>query len=150
MKKRLLIAALLTAVSLCGMAQEYKYLTAAYNGVEQSFELATVQKITFEDDNVVVTTSQGIMSLPLGEMEKMFFSAEATAISSLKSTGKSLTMDGNLLRVSGKGYLYIYNTEGQLVRMAHADGDMSVSLSSLPKGVYIVSLGDETIKITKQ
>ncbi len=150
MMKRLTIMALLTAGSLYATAQDYKYLTAAYDGVERSFKLATVQKITFEGDNVAVTTSQGTTALPLNQMEKMYFSAEATAIEAMASESKSLSVDGELLCATGEGTLYVYNAGGQLVRMAHVESNMLLSLSSLPKGVYIANLGDETIKISKQ
>ncbi len=148
--KKLFIMALLTASSLGTMAEDYKYLTAAYNSIEQSFELATVQKITFENDNVVITTSQGITNLPLSTMEKMFFSDIATAIESMGTESENLKMSNGLLHASGKGLLYIYNSMGQLTQIAQVDGEMNISLSTLPKGIYIVSLNDETIKISKQ
>ncbi len=148
--KKLFIMALLTASSLGTRAEDYKYLTAAYNSIEQSFELATVQKITFENDNVVITTSQGITNLPLSTMEKMFFSDVATAIESMGTESENLKMSDGLLHASGKGLLYIYNSMGQLTQMAQVDGEMNISLSTLPKGIYIVSLNDETIKISKQ
>ncbi len=148
--KKLIIMVLLTVGSLHAMAQDYKYLTAAYNSVEQSFELATVQKITFEDDNVVITTSQGVTNLPLNQMEKMFFSSDPTAVESLASESQGLKLMNGVLTARGNGLLYIYDTAGRLVQMAHVDGEMRVSTTSLHRGIYIVNLGNETIKIGKK
>ncbi len=148
--KKFIIMALLTAGSLHATAQNYQYLTAAYNNVEQSFELATVQKITFEGDNVVITTSEGVTNLPLSQMEKMYFSVEATAVESLASESKGLKLLNGVLTAKGNGLLYIYNSAGQLMQMAHVDGEMRISISSLRKGIYIVNLGSETIKIGKK
>ncbi len=148
--KKLIIMALLAAGSLHATAQDYKYLTAAYNSVEQSFELATVQKITFEGDYVVVTTSEGVTNLPLSQMEKMFFSADPTAVEALASESRGLKLVDGVLTAKGDGLLYIYDTAGRLVQMAHVDGEMRISLSSLHRGIYIVNLGNETIKIGKK
>ena len=82
--KKLLIMALL-AVGTMAHAEDYKYLTLGYNSVEASVELATLQKITFENGNVVVTTSNGTQTFPLAQMEKMYFSANATGIQQLPS-----------------------------------------------------------------
>jgi hypothetical protein len=82
--KKLLIMALL-AVGTMAHAEDYKYLTLGYNSVEASVELATLQKITFENGNVVVTTSNGTQTFPLAQMEKMYFSANATGIQQLQS-----------------------------------------------------------------
>ncbi len=144
------LAALLAAVCLQTRADGYKYLVAAYNGEEASYELATVQKITFEDGNVVITTSEGVVSLPEEEMEKMYFSATSTRVNSLPLAAEGLSVSGNTLLVSGKGLLYIYNMGGQLIEMAKVDGQMNISLSSLPHGLYVVSMGGESIKFVKE
>lgn len=77
--KKLIIMAML-AIGTTAFAEDYKYLTMAYNSVEKSIELATVQKITFENGQVVVATSEGQQTFPQSQMEKMFFSQTATSI----------------------------------------------------------------------
>ncbi|MCD8301408.1 MAG: T9SS type A sorting domain-containing protein [Prevotellaceae bacterium] len=152
MRKTVILASLLLAtVSLAARADDgYSYLTAVYNGAEESYELATVQKITFEEGYVVITTSRGEARLPQSEMEKMYFSSVATTVDQLPVQSQSLRMEGGLLRASGEGLLHIYNTAGQLVQMASVEGEMNISLATLPKGVYVANMGDETIKIVKK
>lgn len=149
MKKQTLIAALLMAASTTAMADEYQYLTVAYNKVEQSIELATIKKITFENNLVVVTTTEGQVTFPQSEMEKMFFSVTPTAIKELPTESNNMQVSGNTLQVKGNGLLHIYSSNGTLVRMAKVEEQASISLGNLPKGIYIINLGNQTIKVTK-
>lgn len=138
--------------SLVAFADDYAYLTIGYNSIEQSIELATIQKITFDtsSENMVVTTSTGNeITFPLTQMEKMFFSATATAIESLPEKSKNLSVSGGVLRANGNDMLYIYGSNGMLQQMTKVKGSVAVSLQTLPKGVYIVRMGDQTIKISK-
>lgn len=150
MNKTLFVGALLAACSLTTMADDYQYLTAAYSGVEQSVELSSIKKITFENNSVVIFTSDGQITLPQNEMEKMYFSATATAIESLPQESDNMKVNGNTLHVSGQtGVLRIFGANGTLQRVAKVDGNAAVNLSGLAKGVYIVKMGDQVIKIRK-
>ena len=149
MKQLLLMGTLLFVGCLSTMAQDYKYLTASYNSTEKSFLLATVQKITFEDGNVVITTSKGVTKLPQEEMEKLFFSTTSVAIESMALESENLKMVNGILKAKGNGILHIYNSAGQLIQLANVDGEMNISLSKLPKGIYIVNLDGQTIKVNK-
>lgn len=148
MKKLFLTIAL--AASLSASADDYAYLTAQYGGVEQSIELATVRTISFEQDLVVVTTSEARLTFPLAEMQKMYFSATATAIDRLPSETDNLKVIGGVLHVAGqKGIVRVYASNGTLQHMAQVEGRSSISLQSLPKGVYFIQLGNQVIKVSK-
>ena len=113
--RRLLFLALL-AIGTSALAEDYKYLTMGYSNVEKSITLETIQKITFQNGNVVVTTSEGVETFPLAEMEKMYFSATATGINEIEN-GKLKMEDAQ----------HIYDLSGRKVSVP----------SVLPKGVYI-------------
>lgn len=151
MNKRMILGTLLVAsCSLNSQADDLKYLTVHYNNVEKSLDLATVQKLTFEDSNVIVWTSEGQVAFPLSEMQKMTFTATATAINSLPEQSESLQMQEGKLCVKDAGILRVYNTAGALVRIARVEkGETEVSLESLTPGVYVVTLGKQTIKVLK-
>ena len=53
------------------------------------------------------------------------------------------------LAVKGDGFLRIYSTNGALVNVAYVKEGANVSLDNLPAGVYIVRMGDKTIKVRK-
>lgn len=87
--KKLIIMAML-AIGTTAFAEDYKYLTMGYNSVEKSIDLSTIQKITFENGQVVVATSNGNETFQQSEMEKMFFSSEATAIEAVAAEGQRI------------------------------------------------------------
>ena len=117
---------------------------------EQSISLPTVQKITFADGNAVVTASDGqTYTYPLTELQKMTFTANATAIKALPKQDQGLTYKGGTLHVTGTGMLHIYNAAGALVQMAHVQEGANINLSTLPKGIYVVNMGQSTIKVRR-
>lgn len=149
MKKHLAFLALTTVLSIPLQADDLQYLTAACNSREKSIGLATVQKITFENGNVVVSTTGGPITFPIAEMKKLAFTSTATAIGDLKSQSKTLAYVDGALYVQGSGVLRVYSMTGNLQRLADIRGGAIVSLNNLPKGIYVIQLGNETIKIQK-
>ena len=148
MKKTLIIAALLLS-SVNMMADDSKYLTVACGDTEQSLTLATVQKITFDATDVIVTTTEGEVKFPLSEMKKMTFTATPTAIEAMPIESEGLKMQDGKLVVNGKGTLRIYNASGALVGISAVEGENIVDLQNLQRGLYIVNLGEQTIKVQK-
>lgn len=150
MKKAFILAAaaLLSAAPVA--ADDYNYLTVTCTNAEQSIALPTIQKITFANGNAVVTATDGqTYTYPLAELQKMSFTATATAIKALPTQEKDLTYKGGTLTVSGTGMLHIYNAAGVLVQMAKVEDGARISLDTLPKGIYIVNMGEQTIKVKK-
>lgn len=149
MRKHLLLPVLALCLSATVQADDLQYLTAGYNSVEKSIELATVQKITFENGNVVVLTTDGPVTFPVTQMEKLFFASTPTAIDELKGQTGSLAFVNGVVKVQGSGVLRVYSISGNLLRLANVRGTANVSLESLPRGIYIIKMGNETIKIQK-
>ncbi len=149
MSKKFLLGLVLLCGSVAAMADEYKYLLVKSVGAEQSISLASVHKITFADAKVVVTTSAGVFTYLLAEMDKMSFSADVNAIEALPEKTDGLAYANGTLSVNGKGTLRIYNAAGALVQMATVQGQCKVSMNGMKPGLYIVNLGEESIKVIK-
>lgn len=150
--RKMIIALALMALSGTVHAQDYKYLTVATSSSENSIELATVQKITFDmsEKLVLVSTSNGVVKFPLSELQKMYFTDAATRIAALPTQSDALRVVKGALEVKGKGVLRIYDASGKLQRMTNLLQDnSSVSLSGLSAGTYIVNIGSQTIKVRK-
>jgi len=149
--KKIVLAMVLGTASLSMMADDYQYLTIANKSNENSIELASIQKITFDvaAGNVVVTTTEGEARFPISEMEKMYFSTTPTALEALPVKSEGLKLERGTLKVKGNGILRIYGSNGALQRMAKVEGESNISLENLTKGTYIVVLGNQTIKIQK-
>lgn len=150
---------LLGAVGVCSptlRAQSYDYLTFAYGGVEKSFSMSSLKKLTFTDGQVVAVTAEGEVSMPQHVMERMFFSATPTNIRpAVAGDNTALAYDAlsGCLRINGgtaAQSLRIFTVNGMLVReLTVAAGGDNVSLTGLPKGIYIAKLNDITLKFSK-
>lgn len=147
MKLKSILAALLLMVCANMMAE--KYLTITYSGSEQNISLPIVQKITFEEGYVVVTTAEGKHSYPISVLDKMTFTESEDAIKALPEQAENLTYKDGTLSIKGDGMLRIYNTSGALISIANVKEGANISLDNLPAGVYIVHMGNKTIKVRK-
>lgn len=148
MKKYFLLAVMMMACTTM-WADKYNYLTVSASG-DEFISLPTIQKITFANGNCVVTTTSGEYTYPLSEIKKMYFSVEdPTAIEALPQEAKNLQYKDGKLKVEGDGMLRIYGANGALVQMANVKKGANISLSNLKPGMYIVNMGDKTIKLTK-
>jgi len=148
MKKYFLLAVMMMACTTM-WADKYNYLTVSASG-DEFISLPTIQKITFANGNCVVTTTSGEYTYPLSEIKKMYFSVEdPTAIEDLPQETKNLQYKDGKLKVEGDGMLRIYGANGALVQMANVKKGANISLSNLKPGMYIVNMGDKTIKLTK-
>ena len=130
-------------------ADKYNFLTVSSTG-EDYISLPTIQKITFVNGNCVVTTTSGDYTYPLSEIKKMYFSVDdPTAIEALPQEAENLQYQNGVLKVDGDGMLRIYSANGALVQLANVKKGANINLSNLKSGLYIVNMGDKTIKLTK-
>lgn len=149
MKTKSILTAMLLIVGTHAMADDYQYLTITYGSSESNISLPLVEKISFEEDYLVVTTSEGTNHYPLSAVDKITFTESATAIKALPEQMEGLTYRDGTLAVRGDGFLRIYRTGGVLVSIAAVKEGANISLDNLPAGVYIVGMGNKTIKIKK-
>ena len=151
MKTKNILAALLLMISANVMADEdlYQYLTITYSGSDSHISLPIVQRISFEDDYLKVTTTEGWQKFPLSIVEKITFTESATAIEALPEQAKDLTYKDGTLAIKGDGLLRIFSTNGALVSIANVKEGANISLDKLPAGVYIVRMGDKIIKVKR-
>ena len=143
---RSLIATLLIAAGTTVAADNFQYLTVSTQDSETSFELSQISKITFSETNMILTLSNGnTQELPLAQLQKMFFTDNASAISTIGTSKSKVTMNG--------GTVYIDVADGERVTIYNIGGTevlsttFTMSTSALPKGVYIIRMGNETKKI---
>ena len=150
MKTKNLLAAMLLIASANMMADDdIQYLTVTCSSQDESVSLPTVQRLSFEEDYFVVTTTEGVHKYPISILEKISFTETATAIEALPEQAKDLTYKNGTLSIKGDGMLRIYNAAGALVNIAYVKEGANVNLNNLPAGVYVVRMGDKTIKVRK-
>ena len=138
-------------------ADEYYYLTFQQGNIEESVALSTLKKITFQSGKLMATQISGVQrSYDLKTLNKMYFTAQPTAIEGVGSDASfALSYDAmaQVIRVSGASAamdLNIYSLSGALLRSATVgDGNSTVGISSLSRGIYVVKVNARTLKISR-
>lgn len=133
---------LLTLVLGAGAAhaQSYDYLTLKQaNGTETSLSIDNL-RITFSDGQLVADNGVQIVSVPLADMDKMFFALEATGLNTVSSTADAAPAfrieKGRLITDAPAGSVSIYGTDGR-----------QVPASGLAPGVYVVKIKGQSFKV---
>lgn len=79
------------------------------NGTTQSVSLVTIQYITFENDVMVLATSEGTFRLSLNDVEYISFGEDSpisTAVENVETTATRLFKNGNQLTVKCEYAIY--------------------------------------------
>ncbi|MCR5269956.1 MAG: T9SS type A sorting domain-containing protein [Prevotella sp.] len=145
---RSLIAALLLTVSTQMMADNFAYLTVSQNGSASNFEVSKINKITFDATDMILSMTDGTTQrLPLSGLSKMFFSdGNLASIASQNIASKFELRDGILrVEIANGEHCTLYNLKGE--EIFKANESITLSVSSLKKGVYIVKIGNQAKKI---
>ena len=150
--KKMIFVALATLFSLSAMADDYS-LYILQSTTQTSYQLSTLQKITFSGGNVVIQTKSGeTAQVAISNIERMYFdiSSPETGLNQV-AANRQLAWDGQQLSFKGMaGRIEVFQTSGTLVTQAvAADGD-AINLSQLPAGVYIVKVAGKSFKIVKK
>lgn len=153
--KRALITLALGLAAQGVWADDYKYL-AIYdkNGNATDIELATLQRITFTATDMVVKTSDGENTFALADLLKMAFAQEPTPVDGIQAATEGLLQyAGGELTVGAEAkgqILALYAQNGALLSSQKVGkSGASLSITQLPKGVYIVRVGKTAVKIVK-
>ena len=149
--KRLLLALIATLASMSAFADgEYGlYILSEGASSEEptTIPVAEIQKITFENGNVVVKQTSGESStFSMSSISRMYFGELVTGIRDVPSEG---LWDGKSIKVIGDSKVEVFTTSGVAVSQGKYSNGESVNLDHLPQGVYIVKVGGRSIKIIK-
>lgn len=157
MKRRLLRPLLLLCALLIGNTAvaegELSYLTVTSGGAGTSYELEKITGISFVEDNLVLSfDASPDVVLPLDNVEKLTFTAQATGVAALSVRQQGIRLEGSTLHVDTKeaAAVSIYTLDGKLVRQQQADSTHPVGLSGIQPGAYVVKVNGESTKILKK
>lgn len=140
MKKAFLMSMILLMSGSFVRADDYGYLIVQRNdesATKTATEVSILQKISFEGANMVLTTTDGAKTLyELAGLDEMYFST----ISGIKSANSEIQTE-----------VKIYGADGVLIKdFTGGETDVQTSISTLPKGVYIVKAKGFTKKMIKR
>ena len=146
MKKLLLIASLL----LCAVAVKAAQVTALRvtlnDGKTQTFALDQQPKIHFEGADVVIATDNVSAQYARAEVKSMNFVKQEGGVGDIVADSDETVYawDGTVFACPGQR-ITVYTLGGTV----YADAVGSVSFADAPKGLYLVSVNSQTIKILR-
>lgn len=145
------LMALLLLMATVIRASDVQYLTIMVQGKPVSFALSDKPVITYQNNQLVVTTAEETVEISVAEISGTGFSETSTAIRNLMSGGKPQVECGRVYfsDLTPGTLVQVFTADGRSVAEAKADanGTAQVSLSELPKGTYLLKAGKQTIKI---
>lgn len=153
--KRSLLLILAAVFALIAKADDRVLQVWQSDGQVVTISLNEEPRTTYRDGNLVITTTRTVITYPLEKVKRFTYASVADGITSPKAMTAAFSKDGETLTLTGLKpgtAIIMYNVAGQLLRKIDS-GDrskVSVTVSDLPTGVYVVKANDVTYKITKR
>lgn len=141
--KKCIILTMLLCASVFMLGQEPSSLhMQKMDGSTQTALLVTIEKITFEADVLVMTTTEGEFRLPLDDVEKITFGEnDVSAVENVNTSSIHISKSGNLLSIKSDyamKHLYLVDMSGKvLVSKRLASVDMT-SIALPNSGVFVL------------
>jgi hypothetical protein len=129
------------------------------DGSKQTFGLENVQKLTFTEDALVVTTttseSVSYEELRLFTLKDLNLGSVGTGLAEITATAKLLfnpaTGEVTITDTQEISSVGLFNLQGQqLQRYAPASHEATLSVAAYPAGVYLLQIADANGMVTKK
>ena len=118
--KKCIILTMLLCASVFTFGQEPSGLhVQKMDGTTQTALLVTIEKITFEEDVLVMTTTEGEFRLPLDDVDKITFGEnDVSAVENVNTNSINISKSGNLLSIKSDyaiKKLYVVDMSGRVL-----------------------------------
>lgn len=155
MKRKFLIFSLLLGTFLHVLAQNSATLVLWHpNGKTTDVELFTQPRVQFLNDSVFITSTVLDLRFEAKEILRFSYKGKGTGISLPQSETNYSQENGQLVfnGVKLSDHVALYTTNGIRVpvRLSSINGNVSLPLSSVPKGVYVLNVNGKTSKFTRK
>ena len=152
--KSMMFLIMTTCMSLGALADDYVLQVWQSDGQVVAINLNEEPRTTYSDGNLIITTTQTTITYPLERVRRYTYVLSSDGINS-PTIRVEFSIDGETLTITGMkqgSTVMLYNTTGQLLRSISttAQGKVTVSVSQLPTGIYVVKANGATYKITKK
>lgn len=150
--KRIFFIFALMLVVFVARADDYNFMIFEQSSGSQTAVEADGLTITYADGYLIATSSAGTVTrLPLAELSSMWFSESAsTGITAIGEAKATVTTDGNsIIAQAMRGTRYtVATTAGVIMAQGVTSGDTDEAIAtSLPKGLYVIRIGERSIKL---
>lgn len=151
--KKIALSIMAALSGLAANATDGKSLFVTFNdGQKVEFALATTPEVTFGNDQMNVKTTETTASYELWKVTTFTYGATTTGISQVEGN-KKFAMEGNHIVAEGtNNKISAFTLEGKTVPLSSTTtGDKTIiNLDDLTKGVYIIHINNNSIKIARQ
>lgn len=155
MKKYLLTLAMMLGIGIHALAQGNATLVLWHpNGTTTEVELYKQPRVRFLNDSVFITSTVLDLKYDAKDILRFSYKGNGTGISLPQSETNYQQENGQLVfnGVKLSDHVALYTTNGIRVpvRLSSANGHVSLPLSSVPKGVYVLNVNGKTTKFTRK
>lgn len=152
MKKQILLIVVLLAAGISAYAQSLYVAQTSGNLAE--LRLSDIRKITFQQGNLVATLNGGSESTyALTDITRLYFAESGNAVKALPAADKFVwsPFTAELTTHCTPGtVINVYTAGGRRVAsFMQTLAESPVSLTTLPKGVYVVESDGQSVKIVR-
>ncbi len=155
--KRIYFLQLLLVVALAVHAQPTKIFVWLATGEQVTYNLADRPKMVVKDDNVNLTTKTADIIYAAKDIKKVTFDGETDGIEQATTTGKTgeATLTQEFMTLTGfkaGETVRVFDAAGRLTlsEKINSDGTLTIALSALKQGVYIVKTQYRSFKFIKK
>lgn len=134
--KRLLLLSVICCMALMAKAEDKSLFITFIDGSKAEFAMADNPAVSWADDMMTVVAGDNTLTYELWRVKKFTFEA-STGIREIN--GKGLYIKGNNLRV--------YTLDGKAITVPVVQGEMN--LDGLSKGIYIININGNSLKLMK-
>lgn len=124
------------------------------NGTTTDVELLTQPQVKFQNDKVLITSIVLNMEFPKEDILTFTFKGKAAGIKNVQGKASVTQENGRLIfhGIKSSDKIAVYNTKGIRIPVSlQRSGDfISMSISSIPTGVYLLNVNGKTSKFTKK
>lgn len=140
------------------LAETFGYLIVeAKCGYLFSFGFSDNPTITFEDDNMIIKSKLDSHIFEISDVKEYYFSdMKVTGVEFMQADELNINYEGNDLVVIGRAHpsskVKLFSVDGKEYKgnVSFSDNRFRINLNSMPKGVYIISIDNDSFKIYKK
>ena len=130
---------------------------ASYKSIIVNQSDGSEMKVTIEDDmKTAVAEGNLVITCTKGDIKNWTFSTSAgsddvwTGIESPTASGTNCILNSDRIILSNLpegSTVTLCSIDGRIVKRSRAEGDYELSISELPKGIYVLTYNKNTLKI---
>ena len=150
--KKILLTWMMLASAFALHAEDNHLYIQPTTGEKISWSVPSLQKMAFQDGNIVLTKKDGTVAYAsIATVKRMYISTPSA--NNIESTSTTLfySWNGDKLQINAQPGtpINVYNVAGAVVLREHYSGD-AVDFQGVDRGLYIVNVGGQTFKIVKK